>query len=103
MNNFLLNILPMFGTAFLIVFYVIQIGKSVKVKSAKGISWQGWTCLNLALLCMFINALTIYIKFGTYGYLVTETANVGLALVELYLILKYKKMDKLRDEEKLNK
>lgn len=96
MENFLTNILSsVFGTGFLIIFYIIQIGKSLKVKSAKGISWIGWTMLNLALLCMFISSVAVFIKFGTYGYMITETANVGLALVELVLILKYRKNDKL--------
>jgi hypothetical protein len=40
---------------------------------------------------MFTNALTIFIIFGTYGYLITEAVNVGLALIELFLILKYRK------------
>lgn len=94
MHYFLTNILSsVFGTGFLIVFYIIQIVKSVKVKSAKGISWIGWSMLNLALLCMFGTALSLYISYGTYGMLVTETANVVLALIELFLILKYRKYD----------
>ena len=98
MENFLTNILSsVFGTGFLIIFYIIQIGKSLKVKSAKGISWIGWTMLNLALLCMFISSVAVFVKFGTYGYMITETANVGLALVELVLILKYRKNDKLAE------
>jgi uncharacterized protein with PQ loop repeat len=95
MQDFLTNILSsVFGTGFLIIFYVIQIGKSLRVKSAKGISWIGWTMLNLALLCMFTSSVAVFIKFGTYGYMITETANVVLALVELFLILKYRKNDK---------
>jgi uncharacterized protein with PQ loop repeat len=93
MENFFLNYVTIFGTAFLIIFYIIQIGKTIKSKTAKGISWMGWSCLNLALICMFANALTIYLKFGTWGYLLTETANVVLALIELTLILKYRKKD----------
>lgn len=92
MENFFLNIInSVFGTAFLIIFYIIQIGKTLKVKSSKDISWVGWTCLNLALACMFANSIAVYLKFGTWGYLVTESANVGLALIELILILKYRK------------
>lgn len=91
MTNFLLNILPMFGTAALIIFYCFQITKTIKAKSVEGVSLLGWSMLNLALLCMFTNALVIFIKFGTYGFLITETANVGLALVELVLIIKYRK------------
>jgi uncharacterized protein with PQ loop repeat len=91
MYNTLLNVLPMFGTAFLLVFYVIQIGKSIKTKMSEGVSILGWCTLNAALAFMFANALMIYIKFHTYGYLITETANLVLALIELYFILKYRK------------
>jgi uncharacterized protein with PQ loop repeat len=91
MKEFFLNYVTIGGTAFLIIFYIIQIGKTIKVKSSEGISWMGWGCLNVALLCMFSNALAIFLTFGTWGYLVTESANVGLALVELFLILKYRK------------
>lgn len=98
MENFLTNILSsVFGTGFLIIFYIIQIGKSLKVKSAKGISWIGWAMLNLALLCMFVSSVAVFVKYGTYGYMVTETANVLLALIELFLILKYRKKDKLEE------
>lgn len=92
MEYFFLNIInSVFGTAFLIIFYIIQIAKTLRTKSANDISWLGWSCLNLALLCMFINSVAVFIKFGTWGYLVTESANVGLALIELILILKYRK------------
>ncbi|MER2007434.1 MAG: hypothetical protein ABS939_08270 [Psychrobacillus sp.] len=95
MEYFFLNIISsVFGTAFLIIFYIIQIAKTIRTKTAKGISWVGWSMLNLALACMFANSLAIYLKFGTYGYLVTESFNVGLALIELFLIIKYMKQDK---------
>lgn len=91
MENFFLNYITIGGTAFLIIFYIISIGKTVKAKTSAGVSWPAWICLNIALLCMFSNALAIYLKFGTWGYLVTEAFNVGLALIELALILVYRK------------
>lgn len=95
MQNFLTNMLPtIFGTGFLIIFYIIQIAKSVKVKSAKGISWIGWGMLNLALASMFTASIAVFHYFHTYGMLITESANLVLALVELVLILKYRKNDK---------
>jgi uncharacterized protein with PQ loop repeat len=95
MQNFLTNVLPtVFGTGFLIIFYIIQIAKSVKVKSAKGISWIGWAMLNLALASMFTASIAVFHYFHTYGMLITESANLVLALVELFLILKYRKNDK---------
>jgi uncharacterized protein with PQ loop repeat len=94
MQNFLTNVLPtVFGTGFLIIFYIIQIGKSIRTKTAKGISWIGWTCLNLALLSMFTASLGVFHYFHTYGMLITESANLVLALIELFLILKYRKND----------
>jgi uncharacterized protein with PQ loop repeat len=99
MQNFLTNVLPtVFGTGFLIIFYIIQIAKSVKTKTAKGISWIGWTMLNLALLSMFTASVAVFHYFHTYGMLVTESANLVLALIELFLILKYRQYDKIRDE-----
>lgn len=101
MQYFLTNLLPtIFGTGFLIVFYVIQIAKSIKVKSAKGISWIGWTMLNLALLSMFTASIAVFYYFHTYGMLITESANLVLALVELFLILKYRKYDDIREQMK---
>lgn len=91
MYNTLLNVLPMFGTAFLLVFYVIQISKTIKSKTVEGVSFWGWFMLNAALAFMFTNALMIFLKFHTYGYLVTESANLLLALIELAFILKYRK------------
>lgn len=101
MQNFLTNVLPtVFGTGFLIIFYVIQIGKSIKTKTAKGISWIGWSCLNLALLSMFTASVGVLHYFHTYGMFVTESANLVLALVELFLILKYRKYDEVREQMK---
>jgi uncharacterized protein with PQ loop repeat len=91
MYNTLLNVLPMFSTAFLLIFYMIQIGKTVKTKNVEGVSFLGWFMLNAALAFMFVNALMIFIKFHTYGYLVTESANLLLALIELTFILIYRK------------
>lgn len=91
MTNFLLNVLPTFGTVFLIIFYIIQIGKTLKTKSTKGISMLGWSMLNVALLCMFVASLTAFVKFGTPGMFIEESANVILALIELGLIIKYRK------------
>lgn len=40
---------------------------------------------------MFTNAFMIYNKFGTYGYLITETFNLGLAMIVLIQVLVYRK------------
>jgi hypothetical protein len=49
-----------------------------------------WLSLNIALAIMFINAVMIYIKFGTWGTMITEGLNLGLALVMLVMVLKYR-------------
>lgn len=91
MQTALLNYLPLLGTIFLIIFYIIQIGKTLAVKSTKGVSMLGWFTLNLALIIMFLNSLVVFIQFHTYGGLIEESANVILALIELALIIKYRK------------
>lgn len=91
MESFLLNVLPQFGTAALIIFYVMQIRGTLKSKNVEGIDIKGWMFLNIALLFMTINAFTIFIIHGTYGYLITELVNVALASFQLILILKYRK------------
>lgn len=94
MTNFILNYGPLVGTICLIIFYIIQIAKTVKIKSVEGVSMGGWAMLNVALLFMFLNSLMVFVKFHTYGALVEETANIVLALVELALIFKYRKVAK---------
>lgn len=91
MLKFLLDYLPLLATTFLTICYLPQIIHLHITKNAESMSMSFWILLNLALVCLWINALVIYLQFGTYGYLVTETLNEGLAFVVLLQVLKYKK------------
>lgn len=91
MDKILLDYLPMVATLFLTLCYVPQIVYIFKTKDVSSMSLAFWVMLNIAILLLTINALVIFIKFGTYGYLITEVLNGGLALAVLILVLKYRK------------
>lgn len=90
MDNILLNLLPSIATVFLTIAYLPQIIHTFKTKKVDGISLNFWLILNVALILMLTNAIVIFIKFGTWGYMVTEILNEGLAFVMLIMVLKYK-------------
>lgn len=91
MIKLLLDYLPMLATVFLTLCYVPQLIKTFKTKDVSSMSLPFWIMLNLALTCLFINATVIFIQFGTWGYMVTEFLNEGLALAMLVLVLRYRK------------
>lgn len=88
--EFLLNITPLVAGAILGLSYVFQIQHLYKTKRADGISVVFWVVLSIALFLLFVNALTIFIMYGTWGYLVAEIFNLGLALVVLFMVRYYK-------------
>lgn len=90
MSEFLLNILPSIATVFLVAAYIPQVVKTYRTKDVSGVSLPFWVFINIALSAMLINAITIFIKFGTWGYMVTEIFNEGLAFVMLVMMLKYR-------------
>lgn len=94
MNNLLLNLLPTIATVFLTVAYLPQIIHTFKSKKVEGISLNFWIILNIALTLMLVNATVIMVKFGTWGYFLTECINEGLAFVMLVMVLKYKEKSK---------
>ncbi|HDR4373504.1 MULTISPECIES: PQ-loop repeat-containing protein [Bacillus cereus group] len=91
MEKLLLELLPIIATVFLSICYIPQIVKNYKTKDVSSISLWFWVLLNIALTLMFTNAFMIYNKFGTYGYLITETFNLGLAMIVLIQVLIYRK------------
>lgn len=91
MDNLLLDYLPILATVLLTFCYVPQIVRTFQTKDVSGMSLAFWIMLNLSLACLLINATVIFIKFGTWGYMVTEILNLGLAFVMLTLVLKYRK------------
>lgn len=98
MNTLLLDILPLMATVFLTICYVPQIIRNYRTKDVSSISLPFWILLNIALIMMVINASVIFLKFGTYGYLITEILNEGLALTVLIQVLKYRKDGKNSDK-----
>lgn len=91
MIQFLLNYLPILGTIFLTICYFPQIRKTYILKDVDGMSVLFWLSLNVALIFMTINAICIFIEYGTWGTMVTEILNEGLALIMLIMVLKYRK------------
>lgn len=90
---FLLNVLPMIATIQLIYAYLPQIHKSYITKDVTGIASGFWWNISIALLLMTINALTQFIVYGNFGYLITEVVNLTLAGTMLILVLKYRKKE----------
>lgn len=93
MENILLDLIPILSTVFLSLCYIPQIIKIYKTKNVESQSLLFWVLLSIALGLLWTNAFMIFNKFGTYGYLITETFNLGLALVVLAQVIKYKKKD----------
>lgn len=86
----LLNILPQIGTFLIGAMYIPQIIKTNKTKDVSGMSIWFWLMLVMALSVMTANALVVFLVYGTYGLLVTESVNLVLAIVVMWQVLKYK-------------
>lgn len=97
MDKILLDYLPVLSTLFLTACYTPQVLMTYRTKDVKSISLMFWVLLNIALTCLLINAAVVFIKFGTYGYLVAEIINEGFALVMLIMVIKYKRRDKANE------
>ena len=94
MESVLLNLVPSIAGIVLAFCYVPQIMTTLKTKNVEGMDIRFWIILNIALLLLVINAVTIFVVHGTWGYMLTELFNLGLALVMMTLVLKYRKKDK---------
>jgi uncharacterized protein with PQ loop repeat len=90
----LLDVLPVGATVFLTICYLPQIYRTYKTKNVESMSISFWVMLNIALTLLLTNAYAIWGLFGTYGYLVTEILNEGLALITLGQVLYYKSKQK---------
>lgn len=91
MENFLLNLLPSIAGIVLAFCYVPQIITTLRTKDVSGMDIRFWLILDVALALLTANAVTVFIIHGTWGYMVTEMFNLGLALVVTALVLKYRK------------
>jgi len=91
MEALLLELIPILATVFLTICYVPQIIKIHKTKDVSSQSLMFWILLSIALGLLWTNAFMIFTAFGTFGYLITETLNLGLALVVLGQVISYRK------------
>jgi uncharacterized protein with PQ loop repeat len=91
LTAFLLNSLATVAGIVLAFCYIPQIKKTLQTKNVEGMSLSFWIILSIALFLLTVNALTVFLLTGVWGYLVTEIFNLGLALVMLTLVVKYRK------------
>lgn len=89
-ENFLLNGIASVATFFLVFAYIPQMVRTYRTKDVTGISLQFWIIMNAALTLMLINSVVIFIAHGTWGYMVTEAFNEGMAAIILGMVLKYR-------------
>lgn len=90
-SEFCQNYIATIATVFLICCYIPQIKKTYQTKDVSSFSLSFFVMLNIALLCLVINALSLFVADGTWGYLLAESFNITLAFTLLVMILKYRK------------
>lgn len=90
---FLENHIATVATFFLVSAYLPQVIKTYRTKSVDGISLMFWALITIALGLLTVNAAYVFYLYGTYGYLLMETFNFGLAFVMLVMTLKYRKKE----------
>lgn len=91
MTAFLENHIANIATFFLVIAYLPQVIKTFKSKNVVGISLPFWVLINIALTCLLINAIFVFLQYGTYGYLIAEAFNESLAFIMLVMVLRYRK------------
>lgn len=91
LENFLENYLATVAGVVLAFCYIPQIRTTIRTKNVEGINLSFWLILDVALTLLFINSIVVFVKYGTWGYMVTEIFNLGLALIMTTLVLKYRK------------
>lgn len=91
MENFVANFLPSLAGIVLATCYLPQIKTTLRTKDVTGMDVKFWGLLVVALSMLFANSIYVFVKYGDWGYMLTEAANVGLAIVMLILVLKYRK------------
>lgn len=79
------------ATPILAISYVPQIVSLIKTKNADGISTSFWLILDASLLMLFILAVDNYIQTGSVSLLIAQGLNLGLAVVNTFLVLYYKR------------
>lgn len=80
-----------FGIA---ISYIFQISRMLKTKRVDGISVLFWIVITVGLSFLLLNSLTVFILYGSWGYLVAEILNVSLALTVFFMVLYYRRKNK---------
>lgn len=89
--SFLLNIIPLVATIFLVICYVPQVIKTFRTKDVESLSLSFFVLLNIALSLLLVNSILLYTQNGNFGYVVSYVFNEGLAFIMMVMILKYRK------------
>lgn len=90
-EGFLENGIASLATFFLVVAYIPQVIQTYKTKNVEGISLTFWLLISIALTLLLINSIVVFVKYGTYGYMITESFNSALAYVMLVMVVRYRK------------
>lgn len=92
MIDTLLTWLPNIATVLLVICYVPQIYSNARYKSSEINAWF-FILLILALSTFLVYNILLYIKFGAWHGIITEAANVLLAVVVFIQVLMIKKSE----------
>lgn len=91
MEYFVANLLPSLAGIVLAITYLPQIRTTLKTKDVSGMDVRFWILLVISLSMLLVNSIYVFVAYGDWGYMLTEFANVSLAVVMLILVLKYRK------------
>ena len=91
MQEFLLNGIASIATFPLVAAYIPQVIQTYRTKNVEGISLPFWILITVALFLLLVNSIVVFAVFGTWGYMLMETFNFGLAATMLVMTLKYRR------------
>lgn len=91
MTDSLMVWLPNIATFLLVICYLPQIVSNAKTKNVEGINPWFFIILVLSLSMFLAYNILLFIKFGVYFGIITEAANVLLAVVVLIQVFIYRK------------
>lgn len=91
---FAFKIAPLLASILISIAYLPQIWKTWRTKNVEGVSLWFWIIINAFLFCMWSNSLSSLIYDHRLGYFITETINWLFALIQLILVIVYRKKNK---------
>lgn len=90
---FLENHIATVGALLFILAYSQGIIEVFKTKTADRRMLPFWASINAAVFMLFVNSVYLFVKYGTYGYLIMESFNFGLAFVMLVMTIRYREKE----------